>query len=103
MLYNAELFEGTKVKVYFYNKNVKSILLKGDCKSDLQSIALKVNEFCDQREITLNPEWLPRALNERADFLSKLSPVEKWSIGNLVFDHLCRLCVITTLTGFRPI
>ena len=42
--------------MYSDNKNVKSILLKGRSKSDLQSVALKVNEFCDKREITLNPE-----------------------------------------------
>ena len=91
MLYNAGLLEGKKVKVYSDNKNVKSILLKGSSKSDLQSIALKVNDFYEQREITLNPEWLPRALNERADFLSKLSPVDDWNISNWVFDHLCRV------------
>ena len=76
MFFNAGLLEGKKVKVYSDNKNVKSILLKGSSKSDLQSVALKVNEFCDKREITLNPEWLPRNLNESADFLSKLSPVD---------------------------
>ena len=60
MFFNAGLLERKKVKVYSDNKNVKSILLKGSSKSDLQSIALKVNELCEKREITLNPEWLPR-------------------------------------------
>ena len=90
MFFNAGLLEGKKVKVYSDNKNVKSILLKGSSKSDLQSVALKVNGFCDKREITLNPEWLPRNLNERADFLSKLSPVDDWGISTWVYDHLSR-------------
>ena len=73
---------------------------KGSSKSDLQSIALKVNEFCDQREITLNLEWFPRTLNERGDFLSKLSPVDDWSISNWVFDHLCSVWGHHDINGF---
>ena len=93
MSFNAGLLERKKVKVYSDNKNVKSILLKGSSESDLQSIALKVNEFCEKREIhvTLNPEWLPRNLNESADFLSKLSPIDDWGMSTWVFDHLSRV------------
>ena len=90
MLFNAGLIERKKIKVYSDNKNVKSILMKGSKKPDLQSLALKVNEFCDKREITLNPEWLPRNLNEKADFLSKSAPADDWSISNWVFDHFSR-------------
>ena len=43
MLYNARLLEGKKVKAYSDNKNVKSILMKGSNKPDLQSLALKVD------------------------------------------------------------
>ena len=90
MLFNAGLIERKKIKVYSDNKNVKSILMKGSKKPDLQSLALKVNEFCDKREITLNPERLPRNLNEKADFLSKSAPADDWSISNWVFDHFSR-------------
>ena len=90
MFFNAVFLQVKKVKVYSDNKNVKSILLKVSSKSDLQSVALKVNEFCDKMEIMLNPEWLPRVLNESADFLSKLSPVDDWGISTWVFDHLGR-------------
>ena len=84
--------------MYSDYKNVKSILLKGSSKSDLQSTALNVNEFCDKREITLNPEWLPRNSNENADFLSRLSPVNEWGMSTLA-----EFGVITTLTGWHPI
>ena len=57
---------------------------------DLQSLDLNLNGFCDQGEITLITEWLPRRVNERTDFLSKLSPADDCSIGNWVFNHLNR-------------
>ena len=49
-----------------------------------------MNEFCDKREITLNPEWLPRNLNEKADFLSKSAPADDWSTSCWVFDQFSR-------------
>ena len=88
MLYNARLLEGKKVKAYSDNKNVKSIFMKGSNKPDLQSLALKVDGFCVQRGITLNPAWIPRNLNERADILSKSSPADDWIINIWVFEHL---------------
>lgn len=88
MFHNADLIKGKKVKIYSDNKNVKSVLTKGSNKSDLQILALKVSNFCDTREITLLPEWLPRDANTTADFLSKVSPADDWGISNWVFQFL---------------
>ena len=90
MLYNAGLLEGKKVNVYSDNKNVKSVLLKGSAKAELQNLALRVNDICVKREITLNPAWLSRNQNERADILSKSSPADDWSINNWVFEYLSK-------------
>ena len=90
ILYNAGLLEGKKVKEYSDNKNVKPVLLKGSAKAELQILALKVNDICVKREITLNPAWLSRNQNERAGILSKSSPADDWSIHNWVFEYLSK-------------
>ena len=88
MFYNAGLIKGKKVKIYSDNKNVQSVLTKGSNKSDLQILASKISNFCDTREITILPEWLPRDANTTADFLSKVSPADDWSLSYRVFQFL---------------
>ncbi|MEW8548285.1 MAG: reverse transcriptase domain-containing protein, partial [Candidatus Thiodiazotropha sp.] len=85
---NLAVFEGKKLKIYSDNKNVKTILRSGSTKSDLQDIALKVYAFCDERDITLIPEWIPREKNARADFLSRCHDCDDWEVSNLVFRDL---------------
>ena len=57
--------------MYSDNKNVKSILLNGIRKMYIHEIALYLNMFCDQNKISLCPEWIPRAENEKSDYLSR--------------------------------
>ena len=85
---NAALLQGKKLKVFSDNKNVKSILSKGSRKGDLQTIALNVNEFCNQREITLIPEWIPREETQKADYLSRCFDCDDWEITDTVFQSL---------------
>ena len=84
----AAAFKGKKLKVFSDNMNVKSILSKGSRKPDLQRIALNVNEFCSQREITLIPEWIPRDENQRADHLSRCFDCDDWEVTDSVFQSL---------------
>ena len=58
----ATEFQGEKVH------NVTRILLVGSKKPLLQAVALKVFSLC----VWLEPEWIHRALNERADYLSRI-------------------------------
>lgn len=85
---NVGAFRGKKLKVYSDNKNVKSILSGGSMKSDLQDIALSIHEFCEQRAITLIPEWIPREKNHRADNLSRCFDCDDWEITDIAFQRL---------------
>lgn len=60
-----------KVKIYSNNKNEKSVLTKGSRQSDLQTLSIKISNFCDTREITILPELLPREANTKADFFKQ--------------------------------
>ena len=48
------------------------ILQVGSMKPHLQEIALKVFSLAIQFQICLEPDWVPRELNEKADFLSRM-------------------------------
>ena len=41
-----------------------------------------------QHQIRLEPEWIPRGLNERADYLSRIIDYDDWQLNPLVFSKL---------------
>ena len=68
---NVEFLRHKKVKVFSDNKNVQSILQIGSRKDDLQKIAWDINQICEQHNIEICPEWIPRGQNQEADALSR--------------------------------
>ncbi|XP_053400643.1 uncharacterized protein LOC128557357 [Mercenaria mercenaria] len=77
-----------KVIVHTDNKNATSVLRIGSNKPYLQDVSLKVNEFCSENNISLFPRWLPRADNSEADYLSRCSDSDDWSILDSIFRAL---------------
>lgn len=77
-----------KLKIYSDNKNVKTMLRSGSTKGDLQTIALQIYNVCEERDITLIPEWILREKNTRVDFLSRCHDCDDREISNLVFRDL---------------
>ena len=82
---NIDLLQGKKVKWFSDNKNVKAVFRSGSNKADLQGIALSIQQACDERGITLIPEWIPRMENELADSLSRGLDSDDWQIQRWVF------------------
>ena len=60
----------------------------GSRKRDLQSVALKVLNLAIQYHIVLEPEWVPRELNEQADYLSRIIDYDDWFLNPVVFAEL---------------
>ena len=85
---NYSFLQGRKIKVFYDNKNVKTVLKAGSMKDDLQSVALDVYNLCTVNGITLIPEWVPREANERADYLSRNFDCDDWEIDHSVFSLL---------------
>ena len=67
------------------NWNVVWILQVGSKKLHLQEIALKVLLLTIQFQIQLEPEWVPRELNEKADFFSRIINYDDWFLKPSVF------------------
>ena len=83
---SVDSLEGQTVLVNTDNKNVCCILQVGSKKPYLQDIALNVSSLCKENHITLMPKWIPRSKNLEADFLSRCSDSDDWSVLDFVFS-----------------
>ena len=75
-----------RVRWFTDNQNVARILLVGSKKPLLQAIALEVFSLSVQYQIRLEP--VPRDLNEKADYLSRIIDYDDWQLRPLVFHEL---------------
>ena len=64
------------------------ILQVGSKKPHLHAVALKVFNIAIQYQIRLEPEWVPRELNEQADFLSRIVDYDDRYLNPTVFMWL---------------
>ena len=87
----ASRLSGSKVVWYSDNQNVTSILLNGSRKNDLQLLALRAFQICLQFRIFLDPKWIPRDLNSRADRISRLIDFDDYELNDAIFQGLDEL------------
>ena len=84
----AQKLVNARVRWFTDNQNVARILQVGSRKPDLHAIALKVFNIAIQYQIHLEPEWVPRELNQRADLLSRIVDYDDWFLNPAVFGWL---------------
>ena len=72
---------GYCVKLCKDNKNVKIILEIGSRKPYLHCIALDIREKCRELGISLEPFWVSRTCNTKADYLSKCCDSDDWGLN----------------------
>ena len=77
-----------RVRWFTDNQNVAHILVVGSKKPLLQAVALRIFSLTVQSQIRLEPEWIPRELNERADYLSRIIDYDDWQLNPSVFSEL---------------
>ena len=97
---HVDVLKDSVIKVFSDNKNVKSVLMSGSTKPDIQNIAINLNNFCDKENITLRPEWIPRKDNEKADYLSRCKDSDDWEISPVLFQSLDSQWGIYTVDRF---
>ena len=86
----AEHMKHEAVEVRTDNKNAVRIIKSGSRKMHLQQLAVQIFELCTRNDILLHPTWIPRELNQYADYLSKLADTDDWSIDDETFAYLCQ-------------
>ena len=79
-----EAIEGNIVQWCTDNQNVVRIIETGietgSKKASLQDVAISIFAFCKKAHIELEMKWIPRTVNEKADFLSRCVDSDDWSI-----------------------
>ncbi|CAG2198047.1 unnamed protein product [Mytilus edulis] len=67
--------------------NVVSIVSKGSTKTILQNLALDIFAARLKYNVNIDIVWIPRTLNEKANFLSRIVDHDDWGISY----YICRL------------
>lgn len=86
----VQFLKGENIKWFTDNANVVSIVQKGSMKNNLQDLAMNIFQICLEYKIGIEIEWIPRELNEQADYLSRIVDFDDWGIVKTVFDDLSR-------------
>ena len=81
----SHVLANQKVRWFSDNQGVSSIVKKGSMNKELQNIAFEIFSLCLKNSISLEMEWVPRTLNEKADYLSRIVDYDDWGLSdNLV-------------------
>ena len=72
----------------------------GSSKPHLQKLAIEIFEVCIKNDIRIFPKWIPRDLNQYADYLSKFKDTDDWSIDKGTFARICNLFGYPTVDRF---
>ena len=90
-----ESFQGKlaneRVRWFTDNQNVVRIVQHGSPKVILQAEALGIFSLCVNNSIRLEPEWIPRELNELADYYSRIMDHNDYMLNPSVFAWLDEL------------
>ena len=75
-----EKLRNQRVRWFSDNQNVVRILQTGSKKHDLQCEALAIFSMSLKYQLRIEPEWIPRTLNQQADWLSRIEDYDDWAI-----------------------
>ena len=84
----ATLLEGSHVKWYTDSQAAAKVVEVGSIKFDLHRVARSIFSICMQLSIHLEVQWIPRSLNQQADYISHLIGIDDWQITNEFFLFL---------------
>ncbi|XP_071126919.1 uncharacterized protein [Mytilus edulis] len=99
----STLFMGKSLKWFTDNQNCVRIVQAGSIKEDLQNLAYSIFCICKEHNILIELQWIPRTLNSKADYISKMSDHEDWQISNEFFEFLESLWGPFTVDRFASV
>lgn len=83
---------GKVIRIVTDNMTVKAIINSGVSRSPyLMPIYREILSLCLEQGVVLQAEYIPTALNVKADFLSRISPRSDWSVSDELFEFLQQL------------
>ena len=84
----ADKLAGHTVKWFTDSQNVVRIIQVGSKKPHLQDGTISIFQNCLSKNIRLELEWIPRTLNEKADYISRLMDWDDWQLSPSIFQQL---------------
>lgn len=96
----ATLLEVSHVKWYTDSQAAAKVVEVGSIKFDLHRVARSIFSICMQFGIHLEVQWIPRSLNQQADYISHLIDIDDWQITNEFFLFLDGHCGPHTVDCF---
>ena len=96
----GEQLRGNTVSLYTDNQNVARIVKNGSTKEHLQTLAITIFQWTLQNNVILKVNWVPREQNTTADYFSKLTDTDDWSIDSETFDYIQQTFGIFTIDRF---
>ena len=82
----ATLDEGSHVKWYTDSQAASKVVEAGSMKFDLHRVARSISSICIRSGIHLEVQWIPRSLNQQADYISRLIDIDDWQLTNDFFS-----------------
>ena len=76
----APVLEGSHVKWSTYSQAAAKIVEVGGMKLGLHKMARRIFDICIRSGIHLEVQWIPRTLNQQADYISRLIDTDDWQI-----------------------
>ena len=77
-----------RVRWFTDNQNVAHILAVGSRKASLQIEVFAIFAIAMSSQVRIEAEWIPRNLNQTADYISKIIDYDDWSIDRSIFRWL---------------
>ncbi|KAL4534489.1 hypothetical protein Ndes2526A_g05384 [Nannochloris sp. 'desiccata'] len=78
----------TSLRAYVDNQALTWIMRLGSRVPAINQVVKRMYEFCWQHNIKLAVDWIPRDLNTRADYLSKMYDGDDWKLNKRYFTQL---------------
>ena len=77
-----------RIRWFTKNQNVCSIVTTGSRKPQLQAEAMAIFSTSVANNIRIEPEWIPRAENDVADYLSRITDYDDWNLDHSIFRSI---------------
>ena len=78
----------SSVKWFTDNQAVPIIVDSGSMKEELHKLSVDIFYVTRDYNIDLDAEWIPRSLNDKADYLSKIVDCDDWKVKDCYFYAL---------------
>ncbi|XP_071796296.1 uncharacterized protein [Asterias amurensis] len=76
----------SKLKLLTDSQCAAKIIESGSMKPNLNNLVVDIFNICLNNSIRIDVEWIPRAKNDQADFVSRILDTDDWSLSEKFFS-----------------